>query len=170
MFRRLRENGPALLVPLAWTFVTAVHLDLASEHALFISNLVMATIVAVFTLLSWSEMADGVLLIWRRVLVVGFVFTTAGVAGFFVDSLSSTLFALSIVGWMVVPGVGLVETGRQVTRAPAIYLGGGALSIVGALVYVAGGTAIAGEWAAILGLILVNIGQTAGILNAVYQY
>jgi len=41
---------------------------------------------------------------------------------------------------------------------------------VGALVYVAGGTAIAGEGSAILGLILVTVGQTAGILNAVSQY
>lgn len=170
MLRRLRENGPALLVPLAWTFVTAVHLELASEHALFVSHLVMATIIAGFTILSWSEMAEGVALLWRRVLVVGFVITVLGVVGFFVDALSGPLFATSVVGWMVVPAVALLGTGRHVDRAPAVYLAGGGLSLVGALAYLVGISVFAGEDAAILGLTLVTIGQTVGILNAVYQH
>ncbi|MCL9814265.1 hypothetical protein [Natranaeroarchaeum aerophilus] len=170
MLRRARENGPALLVPLAWTFVTAVHLDLASEHALLIAHLVMATIIAGFTLLSWGEMAEGVLLLWRRVLLVGFAITLAGIVGFVVDSLAVLLFTASLIGWMIVPGIALVRTGRQVQVGPRVYVIGGGLSLAGAAVYAAGALVGGGVWLSVFGLTLVNIGQTAGIVNAVYRY
>ncbi|QSG03308.1 hypothetical protein [Natranaeroarchaeum sulfidigenes] len=170
MFRRARENGPALLVPLAWTFVTAVHLDLASEHALLIAHLVMATIIAGFTLLSWGEMTEGVLLLWRRVLLVGFLITLAGIVGFAVDSLAALLFTASLIGWMIVPGVALVATGRQVQLAPRPYVIGGVLSLAGAAVYAAGPLIGGGVWLSVFCLTLVNIGQTAGIVNAVHRY
>ncbi len=170
MFRRAREDGPALLVPLAWTFVTAVHLELASEHALLIAHFVMATIIAGFTLLSWREMAEGVLLIWRRVLVVGFAITLAGIGGFFVDGIATPLFTVSLFGWMIVPAIALVATGRAVQIAPRAYLIGGGLSLIGAAVYAAGALVGGGVWLSVVGLSLVNVGQTAGIVTAVYQY
>lgn len=170
MFRRARENGPAVLVPLAWTFVTSVHLDVASDHALLIAHVVMATIIVGFTVLSWSEMATGVLLIWRRVLLIGLVITMVGVTGFFADTLASALFTVSIVGWMTVPAVALVATGRVVDRSPEPYLIGGTLSLIGAVAYVAGALVLVNTALSFVGLTLVTVGQTAGILNAVVQY
>ncbi|SIR94295.1 hypothetical protein [Natronorubrum thiooxidans] len=110
MLRRLRENGPIILVPLAWTFVTAVHLGLASEHALFIAHLVMAVIIVVFTALSWSAMDRGVLLAWRRVLLAGLVVTLAGGVGFLGPAVATPLFVLSLAGWMLIPAAGLAYT------------------------------------------------------------
>ena len=170
MLRQLRETGPVVLVPLAWTFVTAVHLGLASDHALFVSHLVMATIIVAFSALSWTDMDSGVLLAWRRVLLAGLVVTLAGVAGFLVPSLEGPLFALSIYGWMVIPAAGLAYTGRRVTEAPWLYLLGAALSGLGLVVYAGSSVAGVGIGATVVGLTLVNVGQTVGIANAVYQY
>ena len=169
MLRRLRENGPIILVPLAWTFVTAVHLDLASEHALFIAHLVMAVIIVVFTALSWSAMDRGVLLAWRRVLLGGLVVTLAGGVGFFVPAVATPLFTLSLVGWMLIPAAGLAYTAHHVAETPQIYRLGAVLSVLGLLVY-AGSWAGGGTGVMVAGLTLVNAGQTAGIATAVYQY
>lgn len=169
MLRRLRETAPVVLVPLAWTFVTAVHLGSASEYALFIAHLVMATIIAAFATLSWSDMVDGVLLAWRRVLVVGFVITVLGVVGFLVDSLAPSLFAISILGWMTIPAVALAYTGFEGAAGPRVYYAGATLSGVGALVYAGNLVASGGSAVSLVGLSLVTLGQTAGIVNAVYQ-
>ena len=169
MFRRLRENGPIILVPLAWTFVTAVHLGLASEHALFVSHLVMAVIIIGFTALSWSAMDRGVLLAWRRVLLAGLVVTLAGAIGFLVPAVATPLFALSLAGWMLIPAAGLAYTAHQVANNPHVYRLGAVCSVLGLLVY-AGSWAGGGTGVAVAGLTLVNVGQTAGIATAVFQY
>ena len=48
MFRRSRELGPALLVPLAWTFVIAAHLGVVIPRTLFIAHVVMTVLLAGF--------------------------------------------------------------------------------------------------------------------------
>ena len=169
MLRRLRENGPIILVPLAWTFVTAVHLDLASEHALFVAHLVMAVIIVGFTVLSWSAMDRGVLLAWRRVLLAGLAVTLAGGIGFLVPAVATPLFALSLAGWMLIPAGGLAYTAHHVAETPQIYRFGAVCSVLGLLVY-AGSLVGGGIGMAVAGLTLVNVGQTAGIAIAVYQY
>jgi len=169
MLRRLRENGPVVLVPLAWTFATAAHLDLLALRTVLIAHLVMDAIIAGFTVLSWREMRDGVLLVWRRVLVVGLGITLVGTAALLADPLVDPLLSATVVGWMVVPAAGLVATGRRIDRRPRAYTVGGALSAVGAVVYVGG---VAGSISALVlaGLTLTNVGQTAGIVAAVYDY
>ena len=169
VFRRLRENGPVVLVPLAWTFVTAVHLGLASEHALFVAHLVMAGIIVAFTVLSWTEMDAGVLLAWRRVLLAGLVVTLAGVGGFLVPPAAEVLFAVSVYGWMAIPTAGLAYTGRRVPEAGWVYLAGAVLGGLGLVGYAVGS---AGGWpvVTVAGLGLVTAGQTAGIAEAVYRY
>jgi len=170
MLRRLRENGPVVLVPLAWTFATAAHLDLLALRTVLIAHLVMATIIAAFTVLSWREMTDGVLLAWRRVLVVGFVVTLAGIGGLLSDPPVRPLLTATVVGWMLVPAAGLAATGQRVDRHPQVYTAGAALSVVGAAVY-AGGVVATGTTALVVaGLTLTNVGQTAGIAAAVYDY
>lgn len=169
MLRRLRENGPVLLVPLAWTFATAAHLDLLALRTVLIAHLVMDTIIAAFAVLSWREMRAGILLAWRRVLVVGLGVTLVGTAGLLTTPPSVPLLVGTVVGWMLVPAAGLVYTGRHIDRHPRVYTVGGALSVVGAVAYLAGvgGTVPA---LVLVGLSLTNVGQTAGIVAAVYDY
>jgi len=169
MLRGLRENGPIVLVPLAWTFATAAHLSLLSLRTVLIAHLVMDAIIAVFTVLSWQEMTDGVLLVWKRVLLTGLGITLVGTAGLLADPPVEPLLTVTVLGWMVVPGVGLAYTGRLVDRRPLAYVAGATLSVVGALAY-AGGVTVARPAALIVGLTLTNVGQTAGIVAAVVDY
>lgn len=169
MLRRLRENGPIALVPIAWTFATAAHLDLLAGRTVLIAHIVMVSIIAVFTLLSWGEMADGVLLAWRRVLLAGFVITLLGVVGLLADPQIRPLLTVTVVGWMLIPAAGLAYTGQRIARRPRAYIGGAALSGVGALAYLAG-VALPTELLVLAGLTLTNVGQTAGIAAAVVDY
>ena len=169
MLRRLRENGPVVLVPLAWTFATAAHLDLLALRTVLIAHLVMDAIIATFTVLSWREMADGILLVWRRVLVVGLGVTLVGTAGLLADPPVEPLLTATVVGWLLVPAAGLVATGRRIDRRPRAYSLGGALSAAGAVAYV-GGVFGAVSALVLTGLTMANVGQTAGIVAAVYDY
>ena len=162
MLRRLRENGPVVLVPLAWSFVTAAHLGAVARRTLLIAHLVMATLLLAFAALSWTDMREGALLVWRRVIVVGFVFTVAGAAGLVLSD--RRLLWVAVVGWMLLPAAGLWDTGRRGARPARAYLAGGACSALGTVVYVLGPN---GSAATLAGLALVGVGQTAGIVAAV---
>jgi len=169
MLRRLRENGPVVLVPLAWTFATAAHLDALALWTVLIAHLVMDAIIAAFTVLSWREMTDGVLLVWKRVLLAGLAITLVGTAALLPDPPVKPLLTTTVVGWMLVPAAGLVRTGRLVDRHPRVYTAGGALSAVGAAVYI-GGVVGTVSVLVLAGLTAVNASQTAGIVAAVYDY
>jgi hypothetical protein len=162
MLRRLRENGPVVLVPLAWTFVTVAHLGAVARRTILIAHLVMATLLLAFAALSWVDMRDGALLVWRRVIVVGFVLTVAGAVGLVLPD--PRLLWVAVVGWMLLPAAGLWDTGRRGARPARAYYVGGACSALGAVVYVVGPN---GSAATLAGLALVGIGQTAGIVAAV---
>lgn len=172
MLRRLRENGPVVLVPAAWTVVTAAHLDLVGTHPLFVAHVVMDVVLVAFAALSWDDMRAGVLRVWRNVLLVGLALTLSGTAGFLVDAGADPLFAVAVVGWMVVPAAGLWYTGREVPadEAPRAYTAGAALSALGAVAYVAALVVPAAAAGTAVGLGLVGVGQTLGIAAAVVQY
>jgi hypothetical protein len=169
MLRRLRETGPVVLVPLAWTFVAAAHLDVVRRRTFLIAHVVMATLLLAFVALSWSEMRSGALRTWRRVVAVGFGLTVAGAVGLASSPPFAPLLGLAVVGWMLLPAVGLWDTGRRVVTFADVYRAGGACSALGALVYVfaplVGSTAT--TTATVAGLLLVGVGQTAGIVAAV---
>jgi hypothetical protein len=162
MLRRLRENGPVVLVPLAWSFVTAAHLGVVARRTLLVAHLVMATLLVAFAALSWTDMRAGALLVWRRVIVVGFFFTVAGAVGLVLAD--RRLLWVAVIGWMLLPAVGLWDTGRRGARPARAYLAGGALSALGTVVYVVGPN---GSAATLAGLALVGVGQTVGIVAAV---
>jgi len=169
MLRRLRENGPVVLVPLAWTFATAAHLDLLALRTVLIAHLVMDAIIATFTVLSWREMTDGILLVWRRVLVAGLGVTLVGTVALLAEPPVEPLLSATVVGWMLVPAAGLAYTGRNVDRHPRVYTAGAALSVAGVVAYVLGlGVGVAAL--PVVGLTLTNVGQTAGIVAAVSDY
>jgi hypothetical protein len=170
VLRRLRTDGPIVLVPLAWTFVTAAHLGYVSARTLLAAHVVMNVVFVGFTALSWSEMRSGVLYAWKLVLLVGFGFTLAGTAALAVGRADADLVAVMLSAWMLVPAAAFVYTARNVGEAPGVYRVGAALSVLGWAVYFGGALLSPGGAAALGGLTLVNVGQTAGIANAVYRY
>jgi hypothetical protein len=171
MLRRLRENGPVVLVPLAWTFATAAHLGVLAPRTVLVAHVVMTGLLAAFAVLSWREMSAGVLRIWRIVVAVGFVVTLVGTAAL-AWSLDAALLAGVVVAWMLLPAAALWLTGDRVdpTAAPRVYTAGALLSVLGAVGYVSWFLAGGSTTLLVGALSLVNVGQTAGIVNAVYQY
>lgn len=170
MLRRVRETAPAGLVPAAWTVVTLAHLGTVTGETLLIAHVVMDLALVAFAALSWSDMTDGALRAWRDVLVVGLAFTLVGTYGLSRPDAAPILTGLALYAWMLLPAGGLAATAQRVPAEdrPRIYGGGAALSVLGAAVYAA--DALLGVTAAaVAGLVLVGIGQTAGIVNAVVQ-
>jgi hypothetical protein len=174
MLRRLRENGPVVLVPLAWTFALAAHVGALSLRTVLIAHLVMDTVIVAFTALSWRDMTSGVLRAWKLVLLAGLVVTLAGTAGLLATPPLRPVLTVTVVGWMLIPAAGLFYTGRHVDALASVFTVGGAFSILGAVVYVAGiavGPTSGLEPGLIgAGLGLTGLGQTAGIVAAVTQY
>lgn len=168
MLTRLRENGPVVLVPLAWAFVTAAHLGAVSERTLLAAHVVMEILLVAFVTLSWTDMREGVLLAWRRVILGGVPITFAGMAGLLATPSIDALLWVAVVGWMGLPAAGLVYTGQRVDTDAWVYTGGGGLSAVGGVVYLL--APALGEVATLGGLALVGLGQTAGIVAAVVRY
>ncbi|MFW5977632.1 MAG: hypothetical protein ACOCP2_00155 [Halohasta sp.] len=165
MLQELRESGPGLLVPLAWLFVAAAHLDLVASRSIFIAHLVMAAFITFFLTTGWSDMSTGALAGWRAVMVVGLAVTLAGVAGFVLDS--TPLLTTSLVGWMLLPAVGLADTGRRLEEAAGVYYGSAALAGLGTVIYV---LHLADIGSGLVGLALVGVGQTVGIVDAVVRF
>lgn len=155
-------------MPLAWTFVTAAHVDLVEQRTLLIAHVVMVTILVAFTVASWREMADGVLLVWRGVMVLGVPVTAAGLVGLLGDPGVAALQATAVYGWMLLPGGALAHTGGEVAEGAWIYYGGAACCLLGAGLYAA--ASVAGTPTVVAGLALVGVGQTAGIFDAVLRY
>ena len=171
MFRRLRENGPALLVPAAWLVVAATVLDVVSTHALFVAHVAMSALLVAFVAASWRDMAEGVLRTWKLVILAGTPVTFAGVAGFLAlgggpGALPDALLTLSLFGWVLLPAVGFADTGRRVEAGRRIYDIAAVCCVAGAI-----GIALAPSitWTA-GALAVVGAGQTAGILDATLRY
>ena len=171
MLRRLRETGPVLLVPLAWTFATLAHVGTLGTRAVLIGHVVMTALLVAFLVLSWDEMAEGVLRVWRTVILLGVPVTLAGVAGLLVRPEATPLLAVALGGWMVLPALAL---GRTAPMLPSEASGriatvGGGLSLLGAVLYAAGWF-LSLPAVTLAALACVGLGQTAGIADAVYRY
>ena len=172
VFRRLRANGPALLVPAAWTVVAAAHVDLVTTRTLLVAHVVMTVLLVAFAALSYGDMREGVLSVWWLVIAAGIPVTAAGLVGLAVPALGRAGLPLAVGGWMLLPGVALVETGREMTGDDprTVYLAAGALCLVGALVYAGGLLAGGGQRTLVAGIVVAGVGQTAGIVDAVVRY
>lgn len=163
MIRQLRETGPVFLVPAAWLVVAGAHLEMVSDHAIFIAHLVMATFIAFFLTTGWSAMDDGALAGWRAVMVVGLGLTIAGIGGFVLDT--EWLLALSLVGWMALPAAGLGYTGLELPAARRQYFGGAILTLLGAGLYLASLAGFGDQSFALGAIAFVGVGQTIGIVD-----
>lgn len=163
MLRELRDSGPVVLIPAAWIAAGAAEMGVLGDDGIFIAHLVMAGFITFFAVTGWNAMTEGALRAWRLVLVVGLGLTVAGIAGFLVST--EGLLATSLVGWMVLPALGLAYTGRELPEARTVYLGGALLSLAGAGLFV-GTLAGLGDAVAAAAFALVALGQTAGIVDA----
>jgi hypothetical protein len=161
----IRDAGPVVLVPAAWTAAAAAQFGYLGEQGVFVAHLVMAGFIAFFAVTGWTAMAEGALRAWRLVLVVGLGLTLSGIAGFVIESGGTALHATSLVGWMVLPALGLAYTARELPAARTVYLGGAVLSLAGSGLFLAGLGAGSDPLAG-LGFALVGLGQTAGIVDA----
>ncbi|MFB6206995.1 MAG: hypothetical protein ABEJ05_10775 [Haloglomus sp.] len=174
MLRRLRANAPALLVPAAWAVVLGAHVDLVATRTLLIAHLVMTALLVAFAVLSYRDMREGVLSVWWLVIAGGVPVTAAGLVGLAVPALGQPLLPVAVGGWMLLPAAALLETGREMpaadAHAPTIYLAAGGLCLVGALAYFGGLLFVGGQRALVAGLVLVGVGQTASIVDAVVRY
>jgi hypothetical protein len=169
VFRSAREVGPVFLIPAAWTVVAATHLDVVATRTLFIAHVVMSVLLAAFAVTAYADMREGTLRVWWAVIAVGFLPAVAGAVGFRLDS--APLHAAALYGWMLLPAAGLVDTGRRVTEASVVYLGGAALCVVGAAVYAAvPALPVEVTVGRVVGIAAVGLGQTAGILDAALRY
>ena len=171
MFRSLRENGPALLVPAAWIVAAATVLGVVSTRALFVAHVVMSALLVAFVVASWRDMASGVLRAWKLVILAGTPVTLAGVAGFRLlagdaGASATALLALSLYGWALLPAAGFAYTARRVETGARIYAVGVACCVAGAVAVAAAPSV---TWIA-LGIALVGVGQTAGILDATLRF
>ena len=170
VFRPIRANGPALLVPAAWLVVAAATLGVVSTRALFVAHVVMSVLLVAFVVASWRDMATGVLRAWKLVIVAGTPVTLAGVAGFLALGgpvvPPSALLGVSLFGWALLPAAGFAYTGRRVDAGARIYAAGVGCCVVGAVAVAAAPSA---TWTAV-GIAVVGAGQTAGILDATLRY
>ncbi|MFC7058124.1 hypothetical protein [Halovenus salina] len=164
MLRRPRELGPPMLVPLAWTFAAAANAGAVSDHTLFIAHVVMAVMLAVFAVTGRRDMREGTLRVWWSLIVVGFFVTAAGAVGFQVETASDLLLGVALYGWMLLPAVGFLDTGRRATDG-GVYLAGAAGCLLGAGI-TAVGTFAGVDLAAVAGPAVVGVAQTAGIVDA----
>ena len=169
MLRTLRESGPGLLVPAAWVVVAAAHRGVVTTRSIFIAHLVMVAFIVFFLVTGWDEMNDRALQGWRVVMVVGVAITLSGIAGFLIDSVATPLWAISLVGWMVIPAFGLFYTGAVLPEAAIIYVASGTLSIVGPIIYLLS-FLVGIDLIAIAGIGVTAVGQTLGIGDAVLRY
>lgn len=168
---RLTDVGPAGLVPAAWLVTLGAHAGDISDRTLLIALLVMDVLLAAFFLASRDEMT-GVLAVWERVIVVGLLVNIPGTVALAVAPDETLALAFTLYGWMILPGLAYVLTGRaHADSLPRrIYIGAGVLSLVGPVVYAVGHLGgVSPDLTIVGGLVLVGIGQTVGIVTAVLQ-
>ena len=168
MFRRFREYGPAGLVPAAWGFAIAFHFGVIGNRTALIGHAIMAALLALFSVTGRAEMRTGVLRAWWVVVTAGFVVTAAGVVGLW-SAGGAALLAVALYGWMLLPAIGYGYTALAMDANAWPYAFGAIGSIVGALSYTIGLLGVAGL-AIPVGLAIVGIGQTIGIVDAVVRY
>jgi len=163
MLRRVRETAPAGLVPLAWLFASAAHLELLAARSVLIGHLVMTALLAAFAALSYREMrSHPVLRAWLAVIVLGVGVTSFGTYG--VANGHDVFATLAVGGWMALPGIALGYTGHVLPADEHARLYGVGAALCGF------GVALLFVDAVVPALVAAAVGQTLGILVATVEY
>jgi hypothetical protein len=165
VFGPLRRFGPVVLIPAAWITAGAAAVGRLRTDGLLIAHLVMAAFIAFFLVTGWRALDRGALRAWRAVLVVGFLVTLSGIAGFVGPFAGPVLLGVSVFGWMLVPAAGLAYTARALPEAAGVYGGGAVAATAGAILF-AWTLSTPGDPLVALAFGMVALGQTAGIIDA----
>lgn len=165
MIGQVRDLGPIVLIPAAWIAAMLSIVGTLSDTGMFIAHVVMAVFITFFAATGWNLMGQGALRAWRSVLVAGLPVTLAGLAGFYVSSYETVLFAISLVGWMILPAAGLAYTARELPEAAFMYASCTIFSLAGAGL-AGGGLVLENETVLLVGIAVVAVGQTASIIDA----
>ena len=165
--RSVTDVVPAALVPAAWTLVGLAHVTtLVSRQALGIALVVMTVLLGTFVVGTRDRMTGPVLGVWRGVLVLGFVITLVGAVDVLVTTQADPTFGVTLYGWMILPGLAYVATAQSVDPPfSTLYLASGIFSLAGAGTYAVAGSTVETT----MGLGIVAVGQTLGIVAAVVQ-
>jgi hypothetical protein len=168
---RVTDVAPTGLVPAAWLVTIAAHVSAVSTRTLFIALVVMDVLLVAFFVAGREEMTGPVLRVWLGVLVAGLAVTLVGTADMALDPASNPALPVTLYGWMILPGVAYLQTGRLVSRSPygLVYAGAGALSLVGAVLYAAGHVGPLVAVGLLGGLAVVGVGQSVGMVTAAVQ-
>ncbi|WP_164471756.1 hypothetical protein [Halosimplex salinum] len=167
MSRSLTDVAPALLVPAAWLVTLGAHVSpLVSRHALFVALCVMTVLLGAFAVGAREQMTGPVLGVWQGVLVLGFLITLVGAVDMAITPGSDPTLAVTLYGWMILPALAYVATAGPVEKPfSTVYLAGAILALSGAGTYALAGSTVE----AAVGIVVVGLGQTAGIVAAVLQ-
>jgi len=163
----IREYGPIALIPAAWimTFATMVYPGLETywiQHMHYF----MLVFLTGFTLFSWKEMGENIVLdVWRKVIGAGVLFTGFGALSFHTASYTSLLAGLSLGYWLLAPGIGCYFSAREMNRHNHIYRRIGVAGYA-ALISVFAGIVSGNEITLTLGILLAAVSQTYSILIA----
>lgn len=168
---RVTDVAPAGLVPAAWLVTMGAHGSAVSTRTLFIALVVMDVLLVAFFLAGRAEMTGPVLRVWLGVLVAGLAVTLVGTADMALDPTSNPALPVTLYGWMVLPGLAYLQTGRLVVGSPyrQVYVGAGALSLVGAVLYAAAHVGPLVTSGLLWGLAVVGVGQSLGMVTATAQ-
>jgi hypothetical protein len=166
MYRAIRERGPGLLVPLAWFVVGANHVGVVSGRSIFIAHLVMVAFMTFFLVTGWTELTSPVLRGWRAVIAAGLIVTVLGVVGFVAPMVAGPFWMISIGGWMLLPAIGLAYTATLLPDAREIYIWSATITVVGLGTFF---ISVVGSFDVfpIVGITIVGVGQSIGILDAI---
>ncbi|AOV95193.1 hypothetical protein AQV86_04720 [Nanohaloarchaea archaeon SG9] len=170
MLKAFRQYGPGLMVPAAWTTaITAVSTQKMPENGLLIAHVIMAVLMALFLVSGRKEMNKGVLKAWKTVITLGLPLTAFGALGL-TGVYTEVLTAFSLLGWMLLPGLALVYTGKKDETYGTGYTVSGLFSLLGLSVFlISMFYPLRQEVLSLSGLFLVFVGQSAGIFLAVHQ-
>jgi hypothetical protein len=168
---RVTDVAPAGLVPAAWLVTSAAHVSAVSARTLFIALVVMDVLLAVFSVAGREEMSGRVLRVWLGVLVAGLAVTLVGTVDMALTPVNNPALPVTLYGWMILPGVAYLQTGRLVSQGPyaPIYAGAGGLSLIGAVLYAAGHVGPLVAVSLLWGLAVVGVGQSVGMVTATVQ-
>jgi len=169
--RRVTDVAPAGLVPAAWLVTIAAHVSAISTRTLFIALVVMDALLVAFFVAGREEMTGRVLRVWLGVLVAGLAVTLVGTADMALGPASNPALPVTLYGWMILPGVAYLQTGRLVAVSlyRQVYVGAGALSLVGVGLYAAAHVGPLVAAGLIWGLGVVGVGQSVGMVTAAVQ-
>lgn len=167
MLELFRRYGPTLMVPAAWiTAFLAIDTSLASSTAILVMHVVMTALMSLFLLTGWNQMNSGILKVWRNVIAVGLPFTIAGALSLSVLPVIPP--SVSLVAWMILPGIALIYTGRESEKG-TLYTVSGLLSLLGTYFYLVKGLSAQSESVLAASLVLVGVGQSMGIWCAAHR-